>query len=598
MNKAALLVSAALLFAFPALKAADGTGTDIRSSAPQGEYLGQKPPGMTPEIFAPGILGAGISKRDVAISSDGGEIYFGASSGRKTTIYWLRLRDGRWSEPEVAPFASDSNYHHFEPCLSADGLKIYFLTNRPAIGKEPKPGWAYQNIWAANREADGSWGEPYDLGPVINGDTQQYFPSLTGDGTLYFTRVDSQTKRTAIWRARPVAGKYPVAERLPDKINGNGTPYNAFIASDESFLIACVDGRPVDGNPGKANYFAFFRDPNDAWSDVVPFGSEINLPGSAAMSPYVSPDGKYFFFAAKSDIFWVEAKVIAALKEKKSVIPLKSVGPRSFITVKVGDRVVPDILLDTGFAGDGLLIYNPDLRAALDLSRAQEAAIGGAGGGDAQRALVLEGAELGVGPVQMKDQRIIVLLGDIFKGFPSNGVIGHSIFGHHITEIDHDSDTMTLHEALPAAVRSGWTGVPLYFKGNAIPWIDASVAIADESPLSLSMYIDYAAGDSVVLLERPQMKFRLPASTKEFVLGRGLQGDIHGKQGVIAALALGPHVLRNVLASFAAAEIRSKQDNADAVIGSGALKRFNLIFDYAGKMLYIKPNSHFHDPYQ
>jgi hypothetical protein len=316
------------------------------------------------------------------------------------------------------------------------------------------------------------------------------------------------------------------------------------------------------------------------------------------MSPYVSPDGKYFFFAAESDIHWVDAKVIAALRAEKAVFPFKSLGARSLITVKVGDRVVPDVMLDTGFAGDGLLIYNPEMRASLDLSHAQEATIGGAGSGRAQRALVLEGAELRVGPVQMKDQRIIVLLGDIYKGFPSNGLIGHSIFGHYVTEIDHDTDTMILHETLPDVLLGGWTGIPLYFKGNAIPWIDASVSVAGEDPVSLSMYIDFAAGDAVVLLERPQMKFRLPAATKELVLGRGLQGDIRGKQGVIASLALGPHVLGNVLASFAPAEVRSKQENADAVIGSGALKRFNVIFNYAGKMLYIKPNSHFNDSYQ
>ena len=119
------------------------------------------------------------------------------------TIYWTRQTDGRWSVPEVAPFAADSNYHHFEPCLSVDGRRIYFLTNRPAEGKEDKPGWTYQNIWAADRGPDGLWGKPYDPGPHINGDGQQFFPSLTRDGILYFTRVDGQTKKPALWRARP-----------------------------------------------------------------------------------------------------------------------------------------------------------------------------------------------------------------------------------------------------------------------------------------------------------------------------------------------------------------------------------------------------------
>jgi len=310
MTIAVLFVSACLLLGQP-------------SPAPQvlqGEYLGQKPPGMTPEIFGPGVLGAGISKRDVAISPDGREIYFGASSGRVMTIFWMRLRDGRWSDPEVAPFATDTNFHHFEPCLSADGRKIYFLTNRPAQGKEAKPGWTDQNIWAADRDPNGRWGKPYDPGPFLNGGGQQFFPSLTRDGTLYFTRVDGQTKKPAIWRARFAGGKYAAAERLPDKINGNGVPYNAFIAPDESYLIACVGGRTVDGNPGKTNYFVFFRNEKDAWSDGLPFGPEINMTGSAAMSPYVSTDGKYFFFAARSDIYWIDAKVIGALKGKKPVM--------------------------------------------------------------------------------------------------------------------------------------------------------------------------------------------------------------------------------------------------------------------------------------
>jgi hypothetical protein len=323
MKKIIILFSAFLIPVLPA----QGQGTfdmarkvDVpaASSLPdlQGPYFGQKPPGTTPEVFAPGILGAGISKRDVAISSDGREIYFGASSGKLMTIYWMRQREGRWSEPEVAPFAADSNYHHFEPSLSVDGRQIYFLTNRPAKGKEPKPGWTYQNIWAADRGPDGLWGEPYDPGAVINGDGQQFFPSLTRNGTLYFTRVDGRNKKPALWRARPTGGKFSAAERLPDKINGNGALYNAFIAPDESYLIACVDGRPVSGNPGKANYFIFFRDEEDAWSDGLPFGPEINITGSAAMSSFVSPDGKYLFFAAKSDIWWTDATVIERLRRK------------------------------------------------------------------------------------------------------------------------------------------------------------------------------------------------------------------------------------------------------------------------------------------
>jgi hypothetical protein len=260
-------------------------------------------------------------------------------------MMWTRLSEGRWSEPEVAPFATDSKYFHLEPVLSADGKRAFFLTNRPDKGKEPKPRWAYQNIWAADRTPDGSWGKPYDPDAAINAGGQQFFPSLAGNGTLYFTRVDTQTRKPAIVRSRFVSGKFSQVEKLPDKINGKGTPYNACIAPDESFLIVCVNGRDYDGNPGMANYFVFFRDTNDDWSDGIPLGSEVNMKGSTAMSPSVSPDGKLFFFAAQQtaerftespkgrslraflemynspqngnyDIYWVSAGVIETLRPK------------------------------------------------------------------------------------------------------------------------------------------------------------------------------------------------------------------------------------------------------------------------------------------
>jgi len=41
----------------------------------KGPYLGQIPPGKTPEIFAPGIVSTGMSESAIAVSSDGNEIF-------------------------------------------------------------------------------------------------------------------------------------------------------------------------------------------------------------------------------------------------------------------------------------------------------------------------------------------------------------------------------------------------------------------------------------------------------------------------------------------------------------------------------------------
>ncbi|MFC2093912.1 hypothetical protein ACFLSV_08440 [Bacteroidota bacterium] len=285
------------------------------------------------------------------------------------------------------------------------------------------------------------------------------------------------------------------------------------------------------------------------------------------------------------------------VSQEKSVLPIDASRNVTLLTVKIGDVEIPNILLDTGMPFDGIMIYNPDYKDSLDLTNAIEVKIGGAGDGDDSKALLIDSTEFVLGDIEMTNQRIIMLMGDLYKGFPSNGIIGYSVFGHYITEFDYDNNTMTLHNTDEIKVDSTWTEIPLYFKDNNIPWIDASVVIKNEEPIPLSMYIDYASRDAIELLERPGMKFTLPEETEESYLGRGLSGDIYGKNGFISKLIIGPYELTNVKTAFAPAEVRSKQDNADGILGNGTFKRFNLIFDYENKKLYLKPNTFFNEPF-
>ena len=118
---------------------------------------------------------------------------------------------------------------------------------------------------------------------------------------------------------------------------------------------------------------------------------------------------------------------VCSAQERESVIPLKDIRNKSHVTVKVGNVVIPDILLDTGFAFDGLMIYNPDYKDSLDLTDAMEVKIGGAGSGEASTALMVDSAAFSLDDITMRNQRLLVLQGDLYKGFPSNGIIGYSI---------------------------------------------------------------------------------------------------------------------------------------------------------------------------
>jgi len=264
-----------------------------------GEYLGQTPPGDTAELFAPGIVSTGLYTRDVAMTPDGDEIYFGVLVAGLAAIMETKLVDGHWTKPEVAPFSRNSDYLNLEPHISPDGEHLYFLSTRPPEGvelaEEEVRAWAHQNIWAMDR-VDGGWGEPYNPGPSINTDAAEYFPSVTRDGTMYFTRGEEGGQGSYIYRSRLVDGQYTEAERLGPNVNSTTSQYNAFIAPDESYIIVC-SSLHEDGLGGD-DYFIVFRDEDDSWSTPINMGDRVNTPRRGEFSPYVSPDGKYFFFMA------------------------------------------------------------------------------------------------------------------------------------------------------------------------------------------------------------------------------------------------------------------------------------------------------------
>jgi len=322
------------------------TGQQVKTTGLKLPYLGQKPPGITPELFAPDIIATGFNERDLTISPDGREIFYGILTSRHITIMHTRQIDGSWSEPAVAGFASDNRFFYLEPCFSHDGKTVYFLSTMPPPGKEPKPRWAYQNIWASDKLPDGSWGEIYNPDTVLNRFNSQFYPSLTRSGTIYFTRSDEKTGKSVILRARKSGNGYGEPEHLPGAVNGSGNIFNAFIAPDENFLIACVENKSNTVNPGFVNYYIFFRDENDNWSEGISFGPEININGSNAISASLSPDGMYLFFAAQKtseemkklseektlgsmirflaspqngnyDIYWVSSAVIERLHPEK-----------------------------------------------------------------------------------------------------------------------------------------------------------------------------------------------------------------------------------------------------------------------------------------
>lgn len=277
-----------------------------------GDYLGQVTPDTTAKIFAPGIVSTGMMARDIAITPDGNEIYFCRSVGNYlyTAILVSKRINGKWTQPEVAPFANSPDYNTIEPCISPDGKKFYFASNRTDDAGEDKKG--DYNIYVMERN-DNGWSEPRAFGPEINSEEDEYFPSVTVDGTIYFCR-QNKDRTDVIYRSRLSGGKYAAAEILPEQVNTGQTRFNAFISPDESYIIVCVFGRK--DTKGSTDYYISFRDKNDNWSEAINLGDKINTVSGNEYSPYVTRDGKYFFFmsARPSNDFFKAGELLSVDK--------------------------------------------------------------------------------------------------------------------------------------------------------------------------------------------------------------------------------------------------------------------------------------------
>jgi len=278
----------------------------------KGPYLGQKPPGMTPEIFAPGIISTEEKyELNSIFSLKGDEFYYEISTTtqeeKKEGKYFYvimvsKQENGVWKKPEMVPFSG--KYSTMDMCFSPDGTRLYFCSDRP----NPWDSSSNTHIWYVDR-LDNGWSEPKILGPPIySPECQQGQPTFTTDGTMYF-RKDPKGSLD-LYYSRYVNGKYLEPVILGEAIN---TPYEEgkpFIAHDESYLLFIRYGMPVSIDGGRGLYISFKKE-DGSWTPA----KNTNINGSL---PKLTPDGKYFFFSRGGDIYWVNAKIIEDLRSKDS----------------------------------------------------------------------------------------------------------------------------------------------------------------------------------------------------------------------------------------------------------------------------------------
>ena len=123
-----------------------------------------------------------------SISADGLELYFGSNRGGHFDL-WVSARattEDNWGEPvSLAPTITSPGITEAGPSISADGLSLFFKAyDRPG-------GYGGDDIWVSTRPTRSDpWGPPVNLGPNVNSSWHDQAPSISADGLVLFFSSD------------------------------------------------------------------------------------------------------------------------------------------------------------------------------------------------------------------------------------------------------------------------------------------------------------------------------------------------------------------------------------------------------------------------
>ncbi len=260
----------------------------VQSPVLEGPYFGQNPPGLTPEVFAPGIISKEHRDWTGFFTPDMKEYYFGRynkNSGKSTKVLF-KYENNRWHESALTQQLGGT--------ISPDGKTMH-------SGKQYR-----------ERTYDG-WSELKSLGPLF-----EKFPIMRLTASKNETYVfDVREEIGTIRYSRLVNGKREAPKPFSKKINSGKWTAHPFIAADESYIIWDSERK---GGYGGVDLYISFKQQDGSYGDAINFGDKINTVGPDS-GGVVSPDGKYFFFNRKiseedSDIYWVDAQIIETLRVK------------------------------------------------------------------------------------------------------------------------------------------------------------------------------------------------------------------------------------------------------------------------------------------
>ncbi|WP_158448942.1 PDZ domain-containing protein [Nonlabens marinus] len=281
-------------------------------------------------------------------------------------------------------------------------------------------------------------------------------------------------------------------------------------------------------------------------------------------------------------------------------IPFQSAYNLIVLPVKV-NGVELNMILDTGASKS--IIFNLSGIDSLQVNKGNLLVVEGYGKGKTFSAYYSEGNTLDVNGYENKSANIFVAAEreiDLLPtlGFEVHGLLSTQFFQDALVEVDYLSREVILYknpEAIKYKTRS-MRKVPITFV-NGKPYTKGFFRNGSQE-LPADLLIDLGSGDALWLLDIPENFMKNNESFEDY-LGFGMNGEVSGTRSKMDQLIFGNYQLNRLTTSqpgegqfveIIASEVEKSYTGS---VGGEVLSRFDVIFDYARSILYLRPNDEF-----
>lgn len=207
----------------------------------------------TPISISPNINTAS-NEGTCTISADGKVLIFTSCQGRGSVggcDLYISYREGNdWSRPVNLGPAVNSRDWDSQPSLSADGRKLYFVSERPG-------GIGGRDIWLSRRNADNEWEQAVNLGKSINTGRDEVSPFIHVNGqTLYFaSKGYPGIGGYDLYSAEYVNGEWTQPKNLGWPVNTPEDQISLFVTSNGKRAYYSLDSYDANGLPTSTLYY-------------------------------------------------------------------------------------------------------------------------------------------------------------------------------------------------------------------------------------------------------------------------------------------------------------------------------------------------------